>query len=369
MAVQYGKRGTFNTTVGVKLDIDEAIVILPVDDVPLQRWVPSTPTDSIKVEWLEEDLTTQVVTVASVVGTASPWTLTVDDSAVLRPGDLLHLVDGPFDRQFRVTSINTGTNEAVVTSFAGTTDSNDPVAADKLEIIGQYRDEGTTPEEFRSNERTQAFNYTQILQEKVEETRTQQKRAMYGVTDPYGHQVMKKFKELGIRFEKTMIHGYRAISGDAKQRSMGGAFYYITDNAVSNTAANVKASINSLARLVYDDGGAARTLMVSPSVKAAISANIDPTLRRWETSEVVGGFVVEKVQTDFGTLELVVNRHFPKTKGILLQREFVQRKVFDGIFHELLAKVGDSQQGELVGELSLEVKNQKAHGVLTVTDA
>lgn len=370
---RYGQQGTYNTTIGVRLDIDDAIVILPVWDVPLQRYVGSDGTNSIKVEWLEEDLTQSTVTIAAggVSGTTSPWTLTLatDEAKFIRPGDLLHLIGAAYDRQFRVTSIDTAANTIVVTSFAATTDSNDPVAADVYEIIGQYRNEGSDPEEARSVERATKFNYTQIGQEKVEVTRTQQGRAMYGVTDPYGHEVGKKFKELAIRFERSLVSGYRAISSDSKQRSLGGLLFYITTNSVSDVKANAKAAINSLVRKSYEKGAAPDTLMVSPAVKAAISANIDPTLRRTDREDRVAGYVVDTVLTDFNTINIVANRHFPTTKGVLLQREFVKRRPFDPYFHELLAKSGDADEGHIVGEQALEVKNEQAHGVLTLTDA
>lgn len=368
---RYGQHGTYNTTVGVRLDVDEAITILPVWDVPLQRYVGSDGTNSIKVEWLEEDLTPSTVTVVSVSGTASPWTLTLssEDTDVIRPGDVLHLVGGPYDRQFRVTSIDRDNDAIVVTSFAGTTDSNDPAGSDVLEVIGQYRDEGSDPEEARSVERRTKYNYTQWGQEQIEVTRTQQKRAMYGLSDPYGHEVMKKFKELAIRFERSMVNGYRSISGDAKQRFMGGLFYYISTNSASNTSANAKTAINSLIRKAYEKGAAPDTLMVSPAVKAAISANIDATLRRTDRTDRVAGYVVDTVLTDFNEVNIVANRHFPTTKGVLLQREFIKRRPFDPYFHELLAKTGDADKGHIVGEQSLEVKNEEAHGILTLTDA
>jgi hypothetical protein len=359
----------------VKLDVDEAITILPVWDLPLQQYVGSESTNSIKVEWLEEDLTAQTVTITSVVGTVSPWTVTLTpdntgtEAQVIRPGDVVHLVGAAYDRQFYVSSVNTGSNAVTVTSFAGTTDSNDPAAADVWEIIGQYRNEGSDPEDARSVERTLPYNYTQWGQEKVEVTRTQAKRAMYGVSDPYGHELMKKFKELGIRFEKSMVNGYRTLSSDSKKRFMGGLFYYISTNSRSGVVANTKSLINSLIRDAYTAGGNPDTLMVSPAVKAAISTNIDPTLRRTDRTDRVGGYVVDTIETDFNTINVVANRHFPLTKGILLQREFIKRRPFDPYFHELLAKTGDADKGHIVGEQSLEVKNEKAHGILTLTDA
>jgi hypothetical protein len=254
------------------------------------------------------------------------------------------------------------------TSFAASDDTNDPVAADVWELIGQYRAEGSDPEDARSVDRTQPYNYTQWGQEAIEVTRTQQKRAMYGLTDPYGHEVNKKFRELGIRFEKSLINGYRTFSSDSKSRFMGGLFFFVTTNSESNTKANVKATIATLLKDSYEVGGSAHTLMVSPAVKIAISENTDASSRRTVRDDTTGGYVVERMLTDVGEVDIVMNRHFPQTKGILLPTG-LKRRVFDGYFHEMLAKTGDREKGQIVGEFSLEVKNESEGGVLTVTDA
>lgn len=364
MATTVGQVTSANRTVGVRIDMDDAIQILTPTDVPLQRWVGSEPTSSIKVEWLEEDLTPQSDTAATVTGTG-PWVLNVTDGNVFRVGDIVHKNDAAASVQYVVDSIST--NAVTVSGFAG--NATAPANGETFTIVGQYRAEGSQPDTARSVDRTAKFNYTQIGQEKVEASRTQRKRAMYGVGDPYDHEVGKKFKELAIRFEKSMVLGQRAISGAADKRFMGGLFYYITTNTVSNTAANAKVAVNSLLRKCYEQGGSPTVLMVSPAVKEAISANIDPTLRRWSTTDKTAGSVVDRFGSDFGEVEIITNRHFPKTKGLALQKEFIKRKVFTGYFHEYLAKIGDGDQGEIVGEFSLEVKNEKAHGILTITDA
>lgn len=366
MAVRDGLTGSYNQTVGVRLDIDEAIHILPVDDVPLQSRLGSSPTDQVKVEWLEEGLSPQSIVVSAAPDlTPGPYTLTVDDAYIVRPGDVLQVRGLAITGQYLVDSITDGTTIEVSNFGADTT----AAPTGTYEIIGQYRTEGADPEDARSVERTMPYNLTQWGQEKVEVTRTGRKRGLYGQGDPYTHELQKKFKELAIRFERSMVHGQRVESGDKTKRFMGGLLYYITTNSQSNTKANVKTAINSLLRSCYDAGGSPRTLMVSPSVKQAISENVDATLRRSTRDETTGGSVIEKFLSDFGEVNIVMNRHFPTTKGVVLQDEFVTRRVFDPYFHELLAKTGDADKGHIVGEMSLEVKNEEAHGVLTVTDA
>lgn len=367
MTVREGLTGSYNQTVGVRLDIDEAIQILPVDDVPLQSRIGSSPTDQVKVEWLEEGLSPQVVTQSGAGTGTGPWTIDVDDAYVVRPGDVLQKRGGAITDQYLVDSITDA--DTIVISAFGSGSPADPGDGAELEIIGQYRTEGSDPEDARSVERTMPWNVTQWGQEKVEVTRTARKRGLYGQGDPYTHELQKKFKELAIRFERSMVHGQRVESGDKTKRFMGGLLFYITTNSESNTKANVKTALNSLLRKCYDAGGAPKLLMVSPSVKQAISENVDATLRRSTVDEKTGGSVIERFLSDFGEVSIVMNRHFPSTKGLVLQEEFISRRVFDPYFHELLAKTGDADKGHIVGEFSLEVKNEEAHGVLTVTDA
>lgn len=372
----YGKVGSFNRTVGVRLDMDEAITILPVDDVPLQRWLPSRETSSVKVEWMEEGFTAQTATATSASITGSdPWVITFSDASIFRPGDVLRQSTtgntgttpaSSLTLTYVITQVNTTANTITVAGFGG--NSTAPTHSDLFEIIGQYLTEGADPNEARTTERTAKYNYTQIGQEKVEATRTARKRAMYAQEDPYDHELAKKFRELAIRFERQLALGVRSISAGTDQRAMGGLFYYITTNTASDTTANARSAVNSLLRKCWTAGGSPDTLMVSPATKVALSS-IDANSRRWTMSDNIAGYTVERLATDFGEVELVVNRYFPPRQSLALERKNLSKVVFDGYHHELLAKTGDSDRGHIVGEFSLLAKNEASMGVLTITDA
>lgn len=245
-----------------------------------------------------------------------------------------------------------------------------------MEIIGQDLVEGSDPLAARTNERSTNYNYTQIYQEKVEVTRTKRAQAMLASTgDPYDHEVMKKMRELKVRKERNVIFGSRTQTLASGLRTAGGLFSFISTNTRSGNAAAVKTTVNNIMRDVYtqaDIGADGLVLFVSPAVKVAISSNWDATLRRWDTGATNASTgVVDRIGTDFGALTVVVNRHLPTTKGFLLRREFLADVAFSNgaWFHELLSKTGDGEKGEIVGEYTLEVKAEKAHGIITVTDA
>lgn len=371
MAFRSEAVATFNQSVGVKQDMDEAIRILSPSDTPLQQLLPTDTTNEVKIEWMEEELMPQTVVWTSKTGTG-PWTVTSPDTSELRVGDVLAVRDGTSSAvQVVVTSITNGTT-FVCAGFAGNTTS--PADGSTMEIVGQYLVEGSDPLAPRSTERVAKYNYTQIFQEAVQATRTARHRGarggLFGGEDPYIHELGKKFKELGIRAERAFVHGQRAVSGDSKQRALGGLFYYITSNSTSGLKANIKTLLNDAIRKSYDAGGDEnQVLMVSPTLKSIISTLNDSYVRTVRTENVAGS-TVDVFMSDFGELRIIPNRHFPKTRGIVLSTSGDNSVVnFDGWTHEMLAKTGDSDKGQIVAEKSLRVKNEKGQGLFTVTDA
>jgi hypothetical protein len=330
---------------------------------------------------MEEELMPQAfTTTATTTVTGGPWALTVSatdplfGTSELRVGDVLQLKDSTTAlRQYLVDSITNATT-VVVSGFGGTTFQ--PVAVSTYEIIGQYIVEGTDPLAPRSTERVAKFNYTQIAQEAVQATRTARNRGarngMFGFDseDPYTHELEKKFKELAVRFERSMIHGLRAISSDSKQRFMGGLFYYITTNSISGLKANIKTLLNDAIRKAYDNGSTPEVLMVSPTVKSLISTLNDSYLNI-NRGDMGAGTKIDTFMSDFGELRVIANRHFPKTRGVVLCTSQNDHAIvnFDPYTHELLAKTGDADKGQIVAEKSLKVKNEKGSVLFTVTDA
>lgn len=372
---------TFNQTVGVKQDMDEAIRILSPSDTPLQQLLPTVSTNEIKVEWMEEELMPQTVTTTGVTTvTGGPWVFTVSDTGALfgtselRVGDILQVKDGSASTLQYVVTVITNSTTFTAAGFAG--NAVQPAGVATYEIIGQYLVEGADPVAPRSTERVTKFNYTQISQEAVQATRTARNRGarggMFGLDqeDPYLHELGKKFKELAVRFERSMIHGQRAISGDSKQRFMGGLFYFITTNSISGVKANIKTLLNDAIRKAYDAGSSPEVLMVSPTVKSIISTIGDSYVQNSRTDNGAG-VRIDTFMSDFGEVRIVANRHFPKTRGVVLCTSQNDHSIvnFDPYTHELLAKTGDADKGQIVAEKSLKIKNEKGAVLFTVTDA
>ncbi|MEW2276720.1 DUF5309 family protein [Streptomyces cyaneofuscatus] len=133
--------------------------------------------------------------------------------------------------------------------------------------------------------------------------------------------------------------------------------------------------VNDLLQLAYDNGGISEqftgTLLCGSIQKRAITKALASQYGQYqETSRNVGGVNVTTVVTDFGTLNVMMDRHMPQDTIAALSLEQLT-PVFLNIpgkgvfFDEPLAKTGASDERQLYGEIGLKYGLERAHAVMT----
>lgn len=133
--------------------------------------------------------------------------------------------------------------------------------------------------------------------------------------------------------------------------------------------------INDLLQLAYDNGGiseqATATLLCNSIQKRAVTKAYASAYGQYqETSRTVGGVSVTTVVTDFGTLNLMMDRHMPQDTLAAVSLEQLMPVFFvvpgkGVLFEEPLAKTGASDEVQLYGEVGLKFGNERAHAVMT----
>lgn len=132
--------------------------------------------------------------------------------------------------------------------------------------------------------------------------------------------------------------------------------------------------LNDLVQLGYDGGGfseqmTATFLTNSVQKRAITKAAMSAYGQYTETSRNVGGVNVTTVTTDFGTFNIMLDRHMPQDTIAAVSLEQLT-PVFLSIpgkgvfFEEQLAKTGASDNVQLYGEVGLKWGNEKAHAVM-----
>jgi len=134
--------------------------------------------------------------------------------------------------------------------------------------------------------------------------------------------------------------------------------------------------IDAILQTAYDNGGLTggeATLLVNSTQKRAITAAYADAYGKSvlipEGQRTVAGVNVQTIETDFGVLNVMLDRHVPHDAIIVLTLNQL-RPVFLNVpgkgvfFEEELARTGASVDVQIYGEIGLEYGSERAHAVL-----
>jgi hypothetical protein len=134
-------------------------------------------------------------------------------------------------------------------------------------------------------------------------------------------------------------------------------------------------NVDTLLQSVYDNGGIGEqgtaTLIVNSAQKRRLTKAYASSYGMFhETSRNVGGLDLDTIETDFGTLNVMLDRFVPQDTVIVCSMEQLQPVFLEvpgkgHFFAEPLAKTGASDEVQLYGEVGLAFGNEKAHGKFT----
>jgi hypothetical protein len=218
-----------------------------------------------------------------------------------------------------------------------------------------------------------------------------------GRADEFEYQLKKRMAELGRDLEAAVTQNNAATTGAAAsaplmasaeswlftnrtsagqgtaQTTFGAdasAGTPITAPTDSTTAGTLtEAHLKNVIRLVWDAGGDPSLVMCGSEIKQKISGSFTGIATRFKDvksksqAEIVSG--ADVYVSDFGSVTIVPNR-FMRTKTILVidpeQWGIASLRTFR---MEKLGKTGDSDRAQIIGDYTLECRNEKASGKVT----
>jgi hypothetical protein len=140
------------------------------------------------------------------------------------------------------------------------------------------------------------------------------------------------------------------------------------------TTTLTKAHVDGLLAQVYDNGGIAEgstaALLCNSAQKLALTAAYVTAGNYREQSRTVGGVDLTTIETDFGTLNVMLERQMPQDVLAVVSLEQCQPVFLEipgkgHFFAEDLPVAGASFQRQIYGEVGLAYGNEMAHGQLT----
>lgn len=158
----------------------------------------------------------------------------------------------------------------------------------------------------------------------------------------------------------------------------GGSVQAISADGVVDVYKQNEVTVDALGDLmqeIYDNGGITEqetaTIVCNSAAKRQISnAYANFAGKFTETTRNVGGVNVDTIVTDFGVLNVMLDRHMPQGTLAIVSLEqcmpvFVELPGRGHFFAEPLAKTGATDRVQLYGEVGLAYGSERAHGKLT----
>ena len=365
-------------------DVSDIISIVSPHETPLLDHLGDAPraAQSTRHEWIEDALlpNTDAIDDADFSDPFSDTVIPVVNASSFRTGDIVR-VDGTTE-VLLVTQVG-ASGVTVVRGYGGTTPVS--LASDMpLTILANAKLEGAEAEAARFTDRVRRSNFTQIFASTVEVSGSMQAARAHGVRDELDYQKQERMRELLRDLENCVINGVAPQSspqGSASvRRSMNGLNSIIQSNRFVPGVGGIPSGgggnelneevLNAALRRVWEgSSGSIDTIVVGGAQKRRING-FASARRSFDSGETRFSDLVSVYESDFGVCRVVLSRWVAPDAALLLDSSRISVLPLAGrSFHfRPLASTGDSVRGQVLGEYTLECRNEEAHAVLEGLD-
>ncbi|MEO1130116.1 MAG: DUF5309 family protein [Planctomycetota bacterium] len=364
-------------------DVSDVIGIVSPHETPLLDHLGDArrAARSTVHEWLEDALHPNFGFIDQTTFSPSPTTatqITVDDGDAFRIGDQVR-AEGS-DEVMLVVLVS-GNLLTVSRGYGGT--SAEALSDDlRLHIIGNAALEGDGVGASRATTRVRRWNYTQILRATVEVSGSQRAVETIGVRDELDYQMQERLREMLRDLESSVIGGVAATTspeGSSNiRRTMNGIRAMLETNIFEPGMGDIpdgggggdeltEAVLNAALRAIWEQSsGTVDTIVVGGAQKRRVNSFIGDR-RGYTSRETSYRDLVSIYESDYGVCRVVLSRWTPVDSVLLLDSSRISVLPLAGrSFHfKQLAATGDSDVGQVIGEYTLEMMNENAHGVIT----
>ena len=235
---------------------------------------------------------------------------------------------------------------------------------------------------------TRLGNYTQIVQKTIKIAGTLEAVDKAGRKSEKAYQLSKASAELKRDIEAILTANQGKSAGTSSAaRTMGSMLSWLQTNTnkSSGTTAGVDPTtagtstrtdgtqraftetiLKDVIQKVYSAGGNPKILMVGPYQKQVVSSFAGIAAQRFMApsdgpTTIIGA--ADVYMSDFGTISVVPNRFMRTRDALVLDPEYAAVAYLRPFATNELAKAGDAEKTQILAELTLEMRNEAAHGI------
>ena len=211
------------------------------------------------------------------------------------------------------------------------------------ETRGTLKVEGSEAGDPIKSNRSTLSNICQIIEKVTQVSGTAQALNPKGIGKSFEAEITDRLIETKRDLEWYFLNGTKAIGSDTVPRQMNGLVLDAMQNMWDHGSqgeyftfvnANIKRLINEL-------------LKTTGNIRINTSQGLNQVM----------GITVQKIESDFGTLNLVLDRHMDAKTMLILDLDQVQIAELRGTFFEMLPKGGDYLKGHILNESTIKLLN------------
>jgi len=231
-------------------------------------------------------------------------------------------------------------------------------------------------------------NQTQIFQKTVQISGTLESVDKAGRKSEKAYQLAKASAEIKRDMEAVITANQAKNAGNASTaRRLASLLSWIKTNTNRQTATTAgadpsaadgtgtrtdgtvrtftEAMLKDVVQKVFTSGGTPSLLVVPPAGKQKVSSFTGIAQHRINTTgtrdvTILAG--ADLYQSDFGVLQIVPDRFMRNRDALVLDPEYAALSYLRPFQTNELAKIGDSERTQLLVEVTLEMRNEAAHG-------
>lgn len=224
---------------------------------------------------------------------------------------------------------------------------------------------------------TMRSNGTQILTETFKVSGTADAIKLYGRDTVTARETMKTGKLLKMDLEHSLVGTAQTYVAAAE--AVAGEFAGVQAQIAAGTTLDVEvagagvntglteANVIAVHQLMYDEGSDASILMVKPSDTVVIAgwAALSERTRELggDAKKITNAVTI--YESPFGTVRVVKNRRMRVSDALMYDAKNWKLATLRPWFREKLARTGDADRYQVLGEFGLKHTNRLASGIVT----
>ena len=231
------------------------------------------------------------------------------------------------------------------------------------EIRGTLKLEGAEAGDPIKSNRSTLSNLCQIIEKVSQVSGTAQALNPKGIGKSFEAEIADRLIETKRDLEWYFLNGTLTAGDDTTPRQMNGLVNLVnSNNVVDATEGLTETLMLDAMQKMWDHGSQGEYFtFVNAGTKRLINSLIktDGNIRINTTQGLnqVLGITVQKIESDFGTLNLVLDRHMDAKTMLIVDLDQVEIAELRGTFFEMLPKSGDYFKGHILNESTIKLLN------------